>query len=58
MCKVPGTGDEYPSFAETGDEIESVDAKSYLQKKKLGKLVIMHILVPAFLIPFTESNHM
>jgi hypothetical protein len=27
MCKVPGTGDEYPSFAETGDEIESVDAK-------------------------------
>jgi len=27
MCKVPGTGDEYPSFAEIGDEIKSVDEK-------------------------------
>lgn len=27
MWKVPGTGDEYPSFAEIGDEIKSVDEK-------------------------------
>jgi hypothetical protein len=30
--------------------------KKYVQKK-LGELMIMHILLPASYIPFTESSH-